>query len=89
MEPKTISLGDLNRDHNGLLAMPPGADLADYSRIDISLQPFNGSLLHSRDSVVRARGADAGAPTQASLRNRHPKGAPRRRVHPSCGLARI
>jgi anti-sigma-K factor RskA len=50
---KMISLGDLNRDHTGLFAMPPGVDLADYSRIDISLQPFNGSLLHSRDSVVR------------------------------------
>jgi Anti-sigma-K factor rskA len=50
---KMISLGDLNRDHTGLFAMPPGVDLADYSRIDISPQPFNGSLLHSRDSVVR------------------------------------
>jgi anti-sigma-K factor RskA len=50
---KMISLGDLNRDHTGLLAMPPGVDLAGNSRIDISLQPFNGSLLHSRDSVVR------------------------------------
>ncbi len=50
---KMISLGDLNREHTGLLAMPPGVDLADYSRIDISLQPFNGSPLHSSDSVVR------------------------------------
>jgi hypothetical protein len=33
--------------------MPPGVDLANYSRIDVSLQPFNGSTLHSRTSVVR------------------------------------
>jgi hypothetical protein len=33
--------------------MPPGVDLANYSRIDVSLQPFNGSPLHSRTSVVR------------------------------------
>jgi Anti-sigma-K factor rskA len=50
---KMISLGDLNSDHTGLFAMPQGVDLADYSRIDVSLQPFNGSTLHSRDSVVR------------------------------------
>jgi len=50
---KMISLGDLNSDHTGLFTMPPGVDLANYSRIDISLQPFNGSTLHSRDSVVR------------------------------------
>jgi hypothetical protein len=50
---KMISLGDLNRDHTGLFAMPPGVNLAEYSRIDVSLQPFNGSTLHSADSVVR------------------------------------
>jgi Anti-sigma-K factor rskA len=48
-----ISLGDLNSDHTGLFTMPPGVNLANYSRIDVSLQPFNGSTLHSRDSVVR------------------------------------
>jgi Anti-sigma-K factor rskA len=50
---KMISLGDLNSAHKGVFAMPPGVDLANYSRIDVSLQPFNGSTLHSRDSVVR------------------------------------
>ncbi len=50
---KMISLGDLNSDHTGLFAMPPGVNLGEYSRIDVSLQPFNGSTLHSADSVVR------------------------------------
>ena len=48
-----ISLGDLGPGHTGKFAMPPGVDLANYSRIDVSLQPFNGSTLHSRTSVVR------------------------------------
>ena len=48
-----ISLGDLNADHTGTFIVPPGVDLRDYSRIDISLQPFNGSTLHSKTSVVR------------------------------------
>jgi hypothetical protein len=48
-----ISLGDLSADHTGTFTMPPGVDLGDYSRIDISLQPFNGSTQHSKTSVVR------------------------------------
>jgi anti-sigma-K factor RskA len=48
-----ISLGDLDASHTGRFAMPPGVDLATYSRIDISLQPFNGSTQHSATSVVR------------------------------------
>jgi Anti-sigma-K factor rskA len=48
-----ISLGDLSADHTGTFTMPPGVDLRDYSRIDISLQPFNGSTQHSKTSVVR------------------------------------
>jgi Anti-sigma-K factor rskA len=48
-----ISLGDLNASHTGRFTMPPGVDLTDYSRIDISLQPFNGSTQHARTSVVR------------------------------------
>jgi hypothetical protein len=34
-------------------ALPPGTDLRFYSRVDISLQPFNGSTAHSSVSVVR------------------------------------
>jgi hypothetical protein len=48
-----ISLGDLSAEHTGTFIMPPGVDLRDYSRIDISLQPFNGSTQHSKASVVR------------------------------------
>jgi hypothetical protein len=48
-----ISLGDLGPGHSGKFTMPPGVDLATYSRIDVSLQPFNGSTLHSPASVVR------------------------------------
>jgi hypothetical protein len=48
-----ISLGDLNTDHTGTFTVPPGVDLSNYSRIDVSLQPFNGSTLHSKTSVVR------------------------------------
>ena len=61
-----ISLGDLDADHDGTFAVPPGVDLRNYSRIDISLQPFNGSTLHVKTSVVRgslpsvAPGAGAG-----------------------------
>jgi hypothetical protein len=48
-----ISLGDLNAGHTGTFIIPPGTDLHDYSRIDISLQPFDGSTQHSKTSVVR------------------------------------
>jgi hypothetical protein len=48
-----ISLGDLNADHTGTFTVPSGVDLRNYSRIDVSLQPFNGSTLHSKTSVVR------------------------------------
>ncbi|MGI9008567.1 MAG: anti-sigma factor, partial [Streptosporangiaceae bacterium] len=50
---KMISLGDLNSSRAGVFTLPPGADLRFYSRIDISLQPFNGSPVHAPDSVVR------------------------------------
>jgi hypothetical protein len=48
-----ISLGDLNASHTGSFTIPEGTDLEFYSRIDISLQPFDGSTLHSKTSVVR------------------------------------
>jgi hypothetical protein len=48
-----ISLGDLNAGHTGTFVIPPGTDLHNYSRIDISLQPFDGSIQHSKTSVVR------------------------------------
>lgn len=48
-----ISLGDLSAEHTGTFTVPAGVDLRDYSRIDISLQPFDGSTQHSKASVVR------------------------------------
>lgn len=48
-----ISLGDLNRHQDGEFFVPPGVDLRNYSRIDVSLQQFNGSTAHSRISVLR------------------------------------
>jgi hypothetical protein len=48
-----ISLGELNASQTGTFIIPPGTDLRNYSRIDISLQPFNGSTAHSTTSVVR------------------------------------
>jgi len=48
-----ISLGDLNAAQTGTFIIPPGTDLRNYSRIDVSLQPFNGSTQHSKTSVVR------------------------------------
>ena len=48
-----ISLGDLSAAGTGRFALPPGTDLRFYSRVDISLQPFNGSTAHSSVSVVR------------------------------------
>jgi hypothetical protein len=48
-----ISLGELNADHTGTFTIPPGTDLRNYSRIDVSLQPFNGVTVHAKTSVVR------------------------------------
>ncbi len=48
-----ISLGELNADQTSTFIIPPGTDLRNYWRIDISLQPFNGSTQHSKTSVVR------------------------------------
>jgi hypothetical protein len=48
-----ISLGDLSAEHTGTFTLPAGVDLRNYSRIDISLQPFDGSTQHSKASVVR------------------------------------
>jgi anti-sigma-K factor RskA len=59
-----ISLGDLNADQTGTFTIAPGTDLRNYSRIDVSLQPFNGSPVHVKTSVVRGSlpAAALGAP---------------------------
>ena len=48
-----ISLGELNSDLTGTFTIPAGTDLRNYSRIDVSLQPFDGSTAHAKTSVVR------------------------------------
>ena len=48
-----ISLGDLGSGHTGTFEMPPGVDLSNYSRLDVSLQSYNGSPQHAKASVVR------------------------------------
>ena len=48
-----ISLGDLGSGHTGTFDMPPGVDLSNYSRLDVSLQAYNGSTEHAKASVVR------------------------------------
>ncbi len=48
-----ISLGDLPASHTGSFTIPPGTNLRFYTRIDVSLQSFNGSPVHSKTSVVR------------------------------------
>lgn len=63
-----ISLGDLNAGHTGIFIVPPGTDLHNYSRIDISLQPFDGSTQHSKISVVRGSLPAAGLGGIASPR---------------------
>jgi len=47
-----ISLGDLGPGP-GTFTMPPGVDLATYSRLNASLQAFNGSTPNAGTSVVR------------------------------------
>jgi hypothetical protein len=48
-----ISLGDLGTGHTGTFDMPPGVNLSNYSRLDVSLQAYNGSTQHAKASVVR------------------------------------
>jgi hypothetical protein len=48
-----ISLGDLNTERAGTFTLPAQVNLRFYSRVDVSLQPFNGSTQHSAMSVVR------------------------------------
>jgi hypothetical protein len=48
-----ISLGDLGTGASGSFTVPPGTNLSFYSRIDVSLQAFDGRVQHSATSVVR------------------------------------
>jgi hypothetical protein len=48
-----VALGVLDSSGHGEFAVPTGLDLEAYSAVDVSLQPMNGSPLHSGDSPVR------------------------------------
>jgi hypothetical protein len=55
IDPKTfemVGLGALTTDE-GRFAIPDGLDLSQYRVVDVSIEPFDGNPVHSRDSVVR------------------------------------
>lgn len=55
IDPKTfamVGLGALTAD-SGRFPVPDGLDLSQYRVVDVSLEPFDGDPVHSRDSVVR------------------------------------
>ena len=47
-----VSLGILDGER-GTFVVPEGIDLAEYSLVDISVEPLDGDPLHSGDSIVR------------------------------------
>lgn len=47
-----VGLGALTAD-SGRFPVPDGLDLSQYRIVDVSLEPFDGDPVHSRDSVVR------------------------------------
>ena len=47
-----VGLGALT-DESGRFPVPDGLDLSQYRVVDVSLEPFDGDPVHSRDSVVR------------------------------------
>jgi anti-sigma-K factor RskA len=56
MDPKNahlVALGVLDATGKGSFVVPAGLDLSKYSAVDVSLQPMNGSPLHSSNSAVR------------------------------------
>jgi anti-sigma-K factor RskA len=48
-----VALGVLGVDGRGAYLVPAGLDLSHYTAVDVSLQPMNGSPLHSSVSAVR------------------------------------
>ena len=53
LDKNLVALGVLGVDGRGAYVVPAGLDLTKYTAIDVSLQPFNGSPLHSSVSAVR------------------------------------
>jgi hypothetical protein len=55
IDPKTfemVGLGALTHDE-GRFPIPDGLDLDQYRVVDVSIEPYDGDPVHSRDSVVR------------------------------------
>lgn len=55
IDPKTfqmVGLGALN-NNAGRFPIPDGLDLSKYRIIDVSIEPYDGNPLHSKNSVVR------------------------------------
>ncbi|MFE1784638.1 anti-sigma factor [Streptomyces sp. NPDC059506] len=50
---RLVSLGTLGPDGSAVLPLPDNVDFAEYTLVDVSDQPFNGSPEHSGRSVVR------------------------------------
>ncbi len=48
-----VALGVLGVDGRGAYVVPAGLDLSQYTAIDVSLQPMDGSPMHSSVSAVR------------------------------------
>lgn len=48
-----ISLGALTAGSQGRFVIPPGTDLASFTILDVSVEPFNGDPTHSKQSVLR------------------------------------
>lgn len=53
LDKNLVALGVLGVDGRGAYVVPAGLDLSQYTAVDVSLQPFNGSPLHSSVSAVR------------------------------------
>ena len=55
IDPKTfqmVGLGALN-NNSGRFPIPDGLDLSKYRVVDVSIEPYDGNPLHSKNSVVR------------------------------------
>ena len=55
IDPKTfqmVGLGALN-NNAGRFPIPDGLDLSKYRVVDVSIEPYDGNPLHSKNSVVR------------------------------------
>lgn len=57
IDPETLAMVGLGAlpGTRGTFAVPDGLDLTRYSLVDVSIEPFDGDPVHSRDSVVQGQ----------------------------------